>query len=103
MSERNQTPDESLEYRRDKPGIPVAYRSNPMSEEHERPVGLEPMTEDEAKCFGNSDMTFGHYAGRRIDDVPIEYLTWLTDQSRTFLQSIHRYLNSLRIKREREE
>jgi hypothetical protein len=63
---------------------------------------LKPMTEPQARVFEVETMTFGKYIGRAIGDVPLDYLEWLSDASREFWQKCHRYLNSERVKRERE-
>jgi len=43
---------------------------------------------------------FGMHAGSHYDCVPLSYLVWLADQSRTLWRDLHRYLNSPRIKAE---
>ena len=63
-----------------------------------------PMSDTEAKAHGQTQtMRFGKYEGRRIDDVPLDYLIWLADESRRLWKEMHRYLNSPRIKKERAQ
>jgi len=64
------------------------------------PVALQPMDDKEAKEYGKQTLGFGQNAYEPIENVPLEYLCWLADQSRQTWQSLHRYLNSPRIKRE---
>ena len=61
-----------------------------------------PFTDGESKAFGREAMPFGKHSGAPIDEIPIEYLVWLSDNSISFWKSLHRYLNSPRIKAERE-
>ena len=63
-----------------------------------------PMNDVEAKAYGQTaTMRFGKYEGKRIDAVPLDYLIWLTDESRRLWREMHSYLNSPRIKLERDQ
>jgi hypothetical protein len=53
------------------------------------------------KRIGRKTMEFGKYQGRSIDEVPLDYLEWLSDQSRTFAKELDAYLNSKRVLSER--
>lgn len=61
------------------------------------------MSEDEIREFGRSAMPFGVHCGKRIDNVPIEYLDWLLGDAAEFIRKVRQYLNSPRIQSEREE
>jgi len=65
------------------------------------PAGFrgEPMTDKQAKVFGAVLMPFGLHKGKRVDEVPLEYLERLTDPS-SFLKEVRRYLASRRIRNE---
>lgn len=63
-----------------------------------------PMSDVEAHAYGQTHiMRFGKFEGKRIDAVPLDYLIWLTDESRRLWKEMHRYLNSPRIKQERDQ
>ena len=62
-----------------------------------------PMTDAEAKAYGQTKLEFGKFANVRIDATPMSYLTWLCDESRSTWKRLHRYLNSSRIKHERDQ
>lgn len=51
------------------------------------------MSDDEARQYGRSVMEFGLHKGSRVDDVPLEYLTWLVSAN----AKMARYLRSRRI------
>lgn len=64
---------------------------------------LTPMTDAEARGFGKQRMTFGKHAGKRVDDVEMQYLEWLADSDGTkFSLNLLRYLKSERIRREQQ-
>lgn len=67
------------------------------------PPILEPMTDVEARRYGDTRMSFGQYDGVPISDVPLDYLEWLSDSNHTMFRNLHRYLNSPAVKRQREE
>lgn len=60
----------------------------------------EPMTDVEAARFGQELIDFGRYEGRRIDDIPLDYLSWVCDTQGLFAKKTHRYLRSQRTKQE---
>jgi hypothetical protein len=64
---------------------------------------VEPFNDGEARFYGGNKMPFGKYAGERVDSVPLGYLIWLADESRTTWRGLHRYLNSPRIKQELDD
>ena len=66
-------------------------------------VGPRPMSDEEIREFGRSSMPFGVHCGKRIDNVPIEYLDWLLGDAAEFIRKVRQYLNSPRIQSEREE
>jgi uncharacterized protein (DUF3820 family) len=59
---------------------------------------IKPMSDADAKVFGNHIIGWGKWAGTRIDDIPLEYLEWVAEQ--TFQGSLREYLASRRIKAE---
>ncbi len=60
------------------------------------------MTDEEANRFEHETMPFGRYKDVRIGQIDdLDYLEWLSDQSRFMWLKLHRYLNSPRVKRER--
>lgn len=66
------------------------------------PADLIPMSDQEASVFEASLMEFGKYAGKNVYSVSWDYLEWLADAGRKNWRQIHTYLNSPRVKRERE-
>jgi uncharacterized protein (DUF3820 family) len=56
------------------------------------------MTELEAYKFGQREVPFGEFRGRRVDEVPLERLLWYADQR--FVDELRRYLHSSRIRAE---
>ena len=63
---------------------------------------LPPMSDEQAKAYGKTQIQFGKYSGQEIDSVPLDYMIWLADQSRDTWRLLHSYLNSPRIKAELE-
>ena len=61
---------------------------------------LVQMTNVQAKAFGASVLSFGKHQGRRVDEVPLDYLEWLAGQENEFQKNLRRYLLSERIVRE---
>ncbi len=55
-----------------------------------------PLTDTEARCFGRTTIPFGQHKGKRVDEVPMDYLLWLDDQP-DFRRMLRRYLASDRI------
>lgn len=64
------------------------------------PEEVIPYTQDEAKKFGKEIIPFGKHEGRFIDEIPLTYLCWLADVSRSFSAKLVRYLRSDRIQYE---
>lgn len=60
----------------------------------------KPMTADERLAFERTGMPFGKYTGRRIEDVPLDYLFWLEAESGKFLRRLRRYLASHAVQKE---
>ena len=63
---------------------------------------LEPMSDKECRSFEDEEMEFGQYAGKLIEDVPLDYLEWLADTETRHARQLTRYLQSKRIKQERK-
>ena len=59
---------------------------------------LRPMTQQEARNFGSVTVPFGKYNNVAVDNVPMDWLQWLADQ--TFVDNLRRYLESERVKSE---
>ena len=66
-------------------------------------VGPKQMTEAEIREFGREKMRYGIHGGKPIDEVPLDYLEFLVNDSAEFLRKIRQYLNSPRIQAEREQ
>lgn len=64
------------------------------------PVGspTRKLTDKQARSFGRTLVPFGEFAGKPVDDVPLERLHWYADQ--TFVDDLRRYLDSDRVGRE---
>lgn len=62
---------------------------------------FKPMTQQQAKLFGNQPMPYGQFQGKRIDEVPLDRLQWYADQS--FTDDLRRYLTAERISGEADE
>jgi len=54
--------------------------------------GYGPMTDTEARDFGQTEMNFGKYAGHLMCDIPLGYLDWLLGKSETDSIRLKRYL-----------
>lgn len=63
---------------------------------------IEPMTDRQARTFGAVAMPFGAHKGKRIDEIPLEYLGQITEPS-PFIGQIRRYLASRRIQAEQPD
>lgn len=57
---------------------------------------VRPMSDDDARMFGRSVVSFGVHRDKCYDDVPLEYLEWLADRNTEIL----RYIRSRRIRAE---
>jgi hypothetical protein len=62
-----------------------------------------PMTEEEAIAFGRQVMDYGKYKGEKLDDIPISYLLWLTEDGQKRVRETRRYLASERMQRAQED
>lgn len=60
------------------------------------------MSDADTYEFGKTSIGFGEYADRRIDDVPLSYLFWLSEKW-TFYLKLWMYVNSERIQKEFRE
>jgi uncharacterized protein (DUF3820 family) len=58
------------------------------------------MTDEEARKFGRTKISFGSYVGWEIDRIPLGYLIWLDGESYESSRELNRYLRSPRIRRE---
>ena len=56
-----------------------------------------PMDDAESRAFGNTEIHFGFYTGTRYDEISLEYLEWLADESMDTANNLKRYLASRRI------
>ncbi len=59
----------------------------------------EPFTDRQSKCFGRAKIPFGKYAGTCVDEIDLDYLEHLCEPQ-PFIQSLKRYLASMRIQLE---
>jgi len=59
-----------------------------------------PMTDEEARQFGLRTIGFGKHAGKRWNDVPLDYLAWLDEFQWTQAKELHRYVGSAYVQRE---
>ncbi len=61
------------------------------------------MNDKDSREFGKLSMPFGQHKGRRIDDIPLTYLQWMTKNGSLSQERISAYLRSDRIRKERAE
>lgn len=54
------------------------------------------MRDEEARVFGNLIVEFGKYAGKRVDDVPLEYWDWCLQEN----EKVRNYVASRRVQAE---
>jgi hypothetical protein len=59
-----------------------------------------PMTDEQARVFGFTEMPYGEFKGKPVNSVPFNRLEWYADSK--FQKLLVRYLNSPNIKRERD-
>lgn len=64
---------------------------------------ITPMRDEESRRFGRRLIPFGRYKGHRIDSAPLDYLLWLIDQNRQFIDDLRRYCLSPRIQAEQTD
>lgn len=67
--------------------------------EMDRRDRLAPMTTKEARQFGETKIEFGAHSGKRVADVPLSYLQWLSDKAQ-FQIDVRRYFESDAVQRE---
>lgn len=67
-------------------------------------AGPTKLCDHAAAVFGRSlvPARFRKYAGRRVDEVPLDYWVYLTEHADEFLTTVRRYLASDRVQREME-
>lgn len=66
--------------------------------EYYAPVEIQPpFNEFQSAKFERTIIPYGAHVGKYIDDVPCEYLAWLTDGDE-FTQNVRRYVKSARFK-----
>ena len=59
------------------------------------PEPPEPMSDADARVFGQADMPFGKYANFPIKSIDLQYLCWLVEQEDAPIKAqIRRYLKS---------
>ncbi len=68
--------------------------------EQKDPASPTPLTDEQAKAFGQTLMPFGRHANEPYDSVPLDYLIWLADVQLAGYRQLHAYLHSPRISRE---
>lgn len=60
--------------------------------DHERAVAECSVSEIPIARLGATEMPFGGHAGKKFDDVPLEYLDWLCRSQEDFYKSLRAYL-----------
>jgi len=60
----------------------------------------QPMTDEQARAFGLTEMPYGEFKGKPVNSVPFDRLEWYADSK--FQKRLIRYLNSPSIKRARD-
>jgi hypothetical protein len=60
----------------------------------------QPMTDEQARLFGFTEMPYGEFKGQPVNVVPFNRLEWYADSK--FQKMLVQYLNSPSIKRERD-
>lgn len=60
----------------------------------------QPMTDEQARVFGFTEMPYGEFKGQPVNSVPFNRLEWYADSK--FQKLLVRYLNSPNIKCERD-
>ena len=61
-------------------------------------ANCQPMTDKECRMFGDEEMTYGQHKGKLIEEVPLDYLAWLSDEKFREARQIKRYLTSAMVK-----
>lgn len=78
--------------------IVMAHVPDPRKRKRDKPKSVSPMTQQEARDFGSVTVPFGKFNNVAVDNVPMDWLVWLADQ--TFVDDLRRYLESERVKSE---
>jgi len=63
---------------------------------------LPALTDTEASCFETCQMPYGKHVGERVEDVPVDYLLFLTECDE-FSKSLKRYVKSKRFFNRQED
>jgi hypothetical protein len=63
-------------------------------------ISDQPMTDEQARVFGFTEMPYGEFKGQPVNSVPFNRLEWYADSK--FQKLLVRYLNSPNIQRERD-
>lgn len=74
-----------------------------QKESVEDTVELKPMGDKESQMFGSTHIKFGKYAGERVDEVPLDYLLWLSENKDPWKEQLKRYIKSKRIQSEQQD
>lgn len=70
--------------------------------EPESPRGPQPMSDAQARAFGQRRMPWGKHKDTPIDAVPLDYLEWCASRPDEFKEELNRYLMSRRVRVEQE-
>ena len=73
----------------------------PSPVRHPGTTGIEPFNDAQARAWGKTRIPFGIHQGKRIDEVPLEYLEHIATPNE-FQKHLRRYLASPRIVQENE-
>lgn len=69
--------------------------------EPEKPSSRNAMNEQEARIWGGlQSFPRGMHEGKRVDDVPLDYVAWWLDHQDPFTAELRRYYNSPRVQAE---
>ena len=71
----------------------------PSPVRHPGTIGIEPFNDAQARVWGKTRISFGIHQGKRIDEVPLEYLEHIATPNE-FQKHLRRYLASPRIQQE---
>ena len=74
----------------------------PSPVRHPASTNVEPFNDAQARAWGKTRIPFGIHQGKRIDEVPLEYLEHIAT-SNEFQKHLRRYLASPRIQQENEQ
>ena len=94
--------DQGIDVRRFWLAVHVASgdRAGITNEEWEpQKVMIPPFDDEEAEAFGRGRIEYGKHNGTRFDDLPLDYLGWLSEQADKSI-SLRRYYESRRVQAE---